>query len=148
MGKCRGCKLFIAGTCTVSSILAILLHFLHISIEDLAGGLELPLTFISNFFLRVLNFVLFLMNFSRHESVLSRVKRGTIIVVLKFTATCVQVTIAFICECPLTVSIRLASARNSLRMRSDNFPHRDFDIIFRHVRTFPGVVVDVASVLA
>ena len=43
---------------------------------------------------------------------------------------------------------QVASARESLCTKSDNFQCRNFDIIFRRVRTFTGVVVDAASALA
>ena len=42
---------------------------------------------------------------------------------------------------------QVASARERLHMKSDNFPHRNFDI-FRLDRTFADVVVNGASALA
>ena len=81
------------------------------------------------------------MNVSRHEIVLSGVKKQKNDMALDFTA--IEVSTMFLREYLLSVRVRLirqvTSARESLRTKSDNFPHRNFDLIFHRVRAFTGV---------
>ena len=98
------------------------------------------------------------MNFSRHRSVLSRVKRGTMIwfsgsqlYMYSYTYTGKYNVLLWLSSASQRSSCSgvrwVASARESLHTKSDNFPCGIFDMIFR-VRTFADVIVNDASALA